>query len=93
MLTADDPGGVVESLGRQRQRGRVESIGAPWWQMRILVDRFIYQGLRYAQADTPPAISAYAGSLQDQDEKGSVSVTTVRTRIRHLFVKLDAHRI
>jgi LuxR family maltose regulon positive regulatory protein len=23
----------------------------------------------------------------------SVSVTTVRTRIRHLFVKLDAHRI
>jgi hypothetical protein len=24
------------------------------------------------QADTPPVISTYAGSLQDQDEKGSL---------------------
>jgi hypothetical protein len=38
------PGGVVQGLGRQRQRGRGENTGAPRQQMRILVDRFIYQG-------------------------------------------------
>lgn len=36
----------VELLGRQRRRGRAESYEAPRWQVRILVDRFIYQGLR-----------------------------------------------
>ena len=28
------------------------------------------------QADTPPVIKPYAGQLQDQDEKGSVSMTS-----------------
>jgi DNA-binding NarL/FixJ family response regulator len=32
-------------------------------------------------------------SAPDIARELSVSVTTVRTRIRHLFVKLDAHRI
>jgi hypothetical protein len=41
--------------------------------MRILVDRFIYQGLRFgttmSQADTPYLIRTYAPRPQDQDEK------------------------
>jgi hypothetical protein len=40
--------------------------------MRILVDRFIYQGFAMRQGDTPHLISPNAGLLQDQDEKRSV---------------------
>jgi hypothetical protein len=43
--------------------------------MRILVDRFIYQGFAASQADTVSVTSAYAGPLQDQDEKGSLVAT------------------
>ena len=71
-VTPDDPGGVSERLGRQRQRGRVESIEAPWWQKRILVDRFIYQGLHYVPSRHAAQVRTYAESLQDQDEKGSM---------------------
>jgi hypothetical protein len=37
--------------------------------MRILVDRFIYQGFAIAQGDTPYLISPNAALLQDQNEK------------------------
>jgi hypothetical protein len=40
--------------------------------MRILVDRFIYQGFAMRQGDTPHLISPNAGLLQDQDEKRSL---------------------
>jgi hypothetical protein len=39
-----------------------------------LVDRFIYQGLRYVPSRTPRVIRPYAELLQDQDEKGSVKL-------------------
>jgi hypothetical protein len=41
--------------------------------MRILVDRFIYQGLRYVPSRHAAVISTSAGPLQDQDEKGSLT--------------------
>ena len=57
-VTADDPSGVIQGLAGQRQRGRVEKHLEPLGEMRILVDRFIYQGLRHgprrhAVADQP----------------------------------------
>jgi hypothetical protein len=55
--------------------------------MRILVDRFTYQGLRYVQADTPPVIKPYAGQLQDQDEKGSLA-----RAVAQLHWQLDSPR-
>jgi hypothetical protein len=44
--------------------------------MRILVDRFIYQGLRYAPSRHAARIRASARSLHDQDEKGSLAAAT-----------------
>jgi hypothetical protein len=40
--------------------------------MRILVDRFIYQGLRYGPSRHAVCDQAMRGELQDQDEKDSV---------------------
>jgi hypothetical protein len=37
--------------------------------MRILVDRFIHQGLRYVPSRHAARDHAHAGQLQDQDEK------------------------
>ena len=49
---------------------------APRRKMRILVDRVIYQGLRYiSNPGTPLMTGAYQRPSQDQDEKGSVPQT------------------
>ena len=52
-VPADDPGRVVEGLGRQRQRGAVEKHAeAPGGDESFLVDCLIYQGLRRARRRT-----------------------------------------
>jgi hypothetical protein len=56
-------------MARQQQRSRVESIEAPWQQMRILVDRFIYQGLHYVPSRHAVPGQGVQASTQDQDEK------------------------
>jgi hypothetical protein len=59
-VAADDPSGVIQGLAGQRQRSQGwKSIWSPWRRMRILVDRFIYQGLHFAQGDTPYLIRTY----------------------------------
>ena len=50
--------------------------------MRLLVDRFIYQGLRYVPSRHAAVIKPYAGQLQDQDEKGSLMDADVRGCMR-----------
>jgi hypothetical protein len=42
---------------------------APWQQMRILVDRFIYQGLRYVLSRHAGPDQDIRKASQDQDEK------------------------
>ncbi len=44
--------------------------------MRILVDRFIYQGFALRQGDTPYLIRPDARILRDQDEKRSLPLCT-----------------
>jgi hypothetical protein len=46
---------------------------APGQMKVIVVIASSTRGFAAPQADTPPVISPYAGPLQDQDEKGSVS--------------------
>ena len=52
--------------------------------MRILVDRFIYQGLRYLPSRHAARDQAIRGQPQDQDEKGSVLA---------LAIEPDGHRV
>ena len=64
-------------------RGRPTRVTHPWVLIEPL-SRSEMRVLRYL----PTNLSA-----PEIARELSVSVTTVRTRIRHLFVKLDAHRI
>jgi LuxR family transcriptional regulator, maltose regulon positive regulatory protein len=56
----------------------------PPWVLIEPLSRCEMRVLRYLPANL---------SAPDIARERSVPVTTVRTRIRHLFVKLDAHRI
>jgi hypothetical protein len=61
--------------------------------MRILVDRFIYQGLTMRQGDTPYLISSNFGLLIDQDEKGSRCCVRAASRYpRQLMLGLIRER-
>ena len=63
--------------------GRPTRVTHPWVLIEPL-SRSEMRVLRYLPANL---------SAPDIARELSVPVTTVRTRIRHLFVKLDAHRI
>ncbi len=68
---------------RGGSQGRPTRVTHPWVLIEPL-SRSEMRVLRYL----PMNLSA-----PDIARELSVSVTTVRTSIRHLFVKLDAHRI
>jgi hypothetical protein len=74
-VTADHPGHIGQGLGRQRQRSTVEKHGSPCVDDEDLAIASSTRGFVTLRAATPTVINP-CSSRQDQDEKGSMSVTS-----------------
>jgi hypothetical protein len=65
-------------VGAKSGHVTVTRIEAAWQRMRILVRRFIYQGLRCALSRQAVRNQLICGPPQAQDEKGSLSLSADR---------------
>jgi hypothetical protein len=73
-VPVDGPGGVIQGLAGQRQRGRLEEYRSPWAADADLGRSLHLPGLRHAQGDTPYLISSNVILPTDQDENAHSSI-------------------